>query len=203
MFETMMIRKPSFNRHKCVGLGLLLFVFLSSCETDLKEVDRIASIQAEEPIDISRGITVIFSDSTRIKAKMTAPEMRVFNRVEGDENAKEPYHEFQKGVKIIFYDENGEELQNIVSDYAIRRIDQKLVEFRRNVVITRVDGSVIKTEELIHNEEANTFYNSVPIVGYAKDGYSTFQGDSFTSDGSFKDIIITNSTGVTFLQNNQ
>jgi LPS export ABC transporter protein LptC len=177
-------------------------LLISSCETDLKEVNRIASIKEEEPIDISRGVTVIFSDSARVKAKMTAPEMRQFSGMQGDSVIGESYHEFQKGVKIIFFDEQGDELQNIVSDYAIRRMDQKLVEFKGNVIITRSDGSVIKTEELIHNEEANTFYNHVPIFGFSKDGFSTFQGTSFKSDGDFQNIIIQQSTGITYMQDN-
>src|SRR3546814_15804392 len=105
---------------------------------------------------------------------MTAPEMRYFNVVE-------PYYEFQKGVTIVFYDENSVETQRITSDYAIQKVAEELIEFRGNVVITRADGSIIKTEELIHDQKANTFYNHVPIEAYFKDGQGNFMGTSFTS----------------------
>lgn len=195
-------KRKTFPFLSFFGLGVAFVLLLSACETDLKEVNRLASIQEEEPIDISRGVTVIFSDSARVKAKLTSPEMHVFNGLKGDSVVGEAYNEFPKGIKIVFYDEQGDELQNIVSDYAIRKTDQKLVEFRGNVVITRQDGSVIKTEELIHNEETNTFYNNVPIFGYSKDGHSSFQGSSFQADGDFKNIIIEQTTGITYLQDN-
>ena len=167
-----------------------------SCETDLKEVDRIASIQAEEPVDISQDVTVIYSDSAKVKAKMMAPEMRHYN-------VENPYYEFQKGVTIILFDENGVETQRITSDYAIQKETEELTEFRRNVVITRADGSVIKTEELIHDQKANTFYNHVPIQAHFKDGRGDFMGSSFQADGNFENIEVQNSTGLYIFENGQ
>ncbi len=180
--------------------GLLSVLFGAAsfigCETDLKEVDRIAAIQAEEPVDISQHVTVVYSDSALVKAKMTAPEMRHYN-------VEEPYYEFQKGVTIVFFDEEGTESQRITSDYAIQKETQELIEFRGNVVITRADGSVIKTEELIHDQKANTFYNHVTIEAYFKDGRGNFMGSSFHSDGSFENIEVQNSTGLYIFEDGQ
>ena len=187
--------KLGTNKGWVVAFTLLGMALLGACETDLKEVDRIAAIEAEEPVDISQGVTVIYSDSALVKAQMTAPEMREYN-------VEEPYYEFQKGVTIIFYDENGSESQRITSDYAIQKQAEELIEFRGNVVITRVDGSVIKTEELIHNQKENTFYNHVPITAFFKNG-DNLQGDYFTSDGDFTDVYIHNSTALHYLQPGQ
>lgn len=180
---------PGRNILHVAVFALLGSTLLASCETDLKEVDRIAAIQAEEPVDISHGVTIIYSDSALVKAKMNAPEMRHYN-------VEEPYYEFQKGVTIIFYDDNRVETQRITSDYAIQKEVEELTEFRGNVVITRADGSVIKTEELIYNQKANTFYNHVPIEAYFKDGRGNFMGSSFTSDASFENVEVQNSTGL-------
>jgi len=174
-----------------------LFAVFVSCEPDLKEVDRIASIQAEEPVDVSLGVTIIFSDSAKVKARLVSPEMRNYSTLES------PYYEFQKGLTIYFFDEFGNETQQITADYAIRRELEEMVEFRNNVVITRADGVQIKTEELIHNERENTFYNNSPISGYSKDGQNTFQGASFKSDGDFKNIEVQNTTGVMYLEGNR
>ena len=177
----------------CAILGTIL---LAACETDLKEVERIAAIQAEEPVDISLGITVVYSDSALVKARMTAPEMRHYN-------VEEPYYEFQKGVTIVFYDENRLETQRITSDYAIQKEAAELIEFRDNVVITLADGSIIKTEELIHDQKANTFYNHVPIEAYFKDERGNLMGTSFTSDAAFEDIVVQNMTGLHRLEDGQ
>lgn len=177
--------------------ALILVISLGACESDLAEVDRIASIQAEEPVDISLGVTIIFSDSAQVKAQIVAPEMRNYTAVDS------PYYEFQKGITIYFYDEQGSETQNITADYAVRRELEEMVEFRNNVIITRADGVQIKTEELIHNERENSFYNNSPIAGYSSDGRNTFQGSSFTSDADFKNIEVQNTTGVIFLEGNR
>lgn len=177
--------------------GIFLIGICSvSCEPDLKEVDRIASIQAEEPVDISRGVRVVFSDSALVKAELTAPEMRSYQAVEN------PYYEFPAGIKIIFFDEKGGYLQDITADYAVRKETEEMVEFRNNVVITRADGFQIFTDELIHNEKENVFYNHAPISGRTKDGQSAFQGSSFHANGDFTDIIIQNTTGNALVPNN-
>lgn len=183
------------NRSRFVLLlsGIFAGLWLTSCENDLAEVDRIASIQAEEPVDISTGVTVIFSDSSVVKAKLIAPEMRNYAAVES------PYYEFREGVTIHFYDPEGQETQVVTADYAIRKEKEELVEFRNNVVITRTDGVQIKTEELIHNEKENIFYNNQPISGYSSDGRNTFHGASFRSDGEFRNIEVQNTTGTVFM----
>jgi len=182
------------NILRLVACTSFIAIGLTACETDLKEVDRIAAIQAEEPVDISQDVTVIYSDSAKVKAKMTAPEMRHYN-------VENPYYEFQKGVTIIFFDENGKETQRITSDYAIQKEAEELTEFRRNVVITRIDGAVIKTEEVIHDQKANTFYNHVPIAFYSKD--NNFMAESFQSDGNFEVINAPNSTFLYNFENGQ
>lgn len=191
-----LILSPAIERGFVVLAIALSTLLIMSCETDLKEVDRIAAIQAEEPVDISIGITVIFSDSAVVQAKMTAPEMRHYN-------VEAPYYEFQEGVTIMFYDEHSIETQRITADYAIQKEVEELIEFRGNVIITRADGSVIKTEELIHDQKENTFYNHVPITAYFTDGKGNFMGSSFQSDGSFQNIEVQNSTGLYIFENGQ
>ncbi len=154
----------------------------------MKDIERIANIQEEEAVDISKNVTVIYSDSAQVKAELQAPEMRTFHDTTGN-------YEFTKGVEILFFDENGEEAQRIRSDYAIQRQSKGLTEFRKNVVVTRADGSVIKTEELFHDEKEERYYNTVPIVLLFKDDRGDLQASSFTSDLDFENIIGENMTG--------
>lgn len=185
MVQTRFIRLiPLFFALAAVGIA---------CEPDLQEVNRIANIEAEKPVDISKGVTIIFSDSAIVKAKIVADEMHQYREVE------KPYFEFPKGITIFFYGPDGEETQNITSEYAVRYEFEERVVFRNNVVITRSDGIRIETEELIHDEKQNIFFNTVPISGYSADGKNTFQGASFTADGSLKNIEIQNTTGSVYV----
>ncbi|HLR00333.1 MAG TPA: LPS export ABC transporter periplasmic protein LptC [Sphingobacterium sp.] len=167
---------------------IILLPLFSACVNDMKDIERIANIQEEEAVDISKNVTVIYSDSAQVKAELQAPEMRTFHDTTGN-------YEFTKGVEILFFDENGEEAQRIRSDYAIQRQSKGLTEFRKNVVVTRADGSVIKTEELFHDEKEERYYNTVPIVLLFKDDRGDLQASSFTSDLDFENIIGENMTG--------
>ncbi|MFD2537352.1 LptA/OstA family protein [Sphingobacterium chuzhouense] len=166
-------------------LGALSFM---ACENDLRDVEKIANIQQEENVNISRDVTVIYSDSAKVKAELTAPELREYP----DSIAM---YEFQKGVLIRFFDEHGGESQRIRSDYAVQKINEGLTEFRKNVVVNMVDGSVIKTEELYFDEKKNIYYNSVPITFDFKDQRGSLQATSFISDTDFKKIDGQNMTG--------
>ncbi len=171
-----------------IWLGVIL---LGSCEPDLREVDRIANMKKGEAVDISYGVTLTYSDSAVVKAVMTSPEMRVLH--DSTQN-----YEFPKGVLIVFYDESGKESHRIVSDYAIQREKEKTTTFRKNVVVTAINGDIVKTEELIYDENSDTFYNHTLITAYSKN--DNLQGSSFTSDGNFKNINIENATALYHVQ---
>lgn len=174
-------------------IGTILFM---ACENDLRDVEKIANIQEEENVNISKDVTVIFSDSARVKAELTSPELREYSD-------SIPMFEFQKGVLIRFFDENGQESQRIRSDYAIRKLDEELTEFRKNVVVNMADGSVIKTEELYFDEKKDIYYNTVPITFEFKDQRGNLQATSFISDGQFKKIDGQNMTGFFIPSNDQ
>lgn len=174
-------------------LGAMLFM---ACENDLKDVAKVANIQDEEQVNISTDVTVIYSDSAVVKAELKSAELREYPDSIG-------FYEFQKGVVIRFFDPDGSESQRVVSDYAIQRTKEGLTEFRKNVVITRADGSVIKTEELFFDEPSNKYYNTVPITFDLKDGRGAFQATSFTSDGSFKKIDGQNATALYYFSDSQ
>ena len=175
-----------------VLLGAILSI---ACENDQKDIDRLTNIEAEEAVDISKDVTVIYSDSARVKAELKAPEMRQYHDSTGN-------MEFKKGVLVIFYDDNAKESQRITSEYAILKQKQKLTEFRKNVVITMADGSVIKTEELIHDEQKKQYYGSQPISADFTDGRGQMQGTSFISDVDFKIVDFTNATGIIYPKSN-
>lgn len=170
-------------------LGILLFV---SCENDINEVNKIENIQQEEAVDISTDVKIIYSDSAKVKAQLTGPEMRIYHDTAGNRNSN---YEFKKGLQIIFYDANGKESQRIKSDYGIQRSKENIIEFRKNVVITMANGSIIKTEEFFYDQTNKQYYNTVPITFEMKDGRGNFQGTSFTSDDAFNNIKAENMTG--------
>lgn len=174
----------------CISLmGVLLLI---SCENDLREVSKIENIQQEEAVDISKHVRIVLSDSAVVKAELTGPEMRIYHDTTGTQTGN---YEFPKGLQIVFFDENRVESQRIRSDYGLQRAKDNIIEFRRNVVITMANGSIIKTEEFLYDQDNERYYNTVPITFEMKDGRGNFQGTSFTSDANFNNIKADNMTG--------
>lgn len=186
---TKKLKKGSrFFKTNSLFYAFVLLLSTSACVNDMKDIERIANIQEEEAVDISKNVKVIYSDSAQVKAELKAPEMRTYHDTSSN-------FEFKKGVEIVFFGEDGEEAQRIKSDYAIQRQSVGLTEFRYNVVVTMADGSVIKTEELFHDEKGERYYNTVPIVFLFNDDRGNLQASSFTSDLDFKKIDGENMTG--------
>lgn len=158
-----------------VFIGLFLLA-LTACENDLQEVERISNRVVEDPVDVSYGVKVIYSDSSVVKAQMTTPKMLHFN-------TEDPYYEFPEGGLLIMYDSTQTETQRVKSDYAIQRVNSGITELRKNVVATRADGMTLKSEELIWDEKQKRFYSNLPVVITinGKDSY----GNSFWSNEDF------------------
>ncbi|NGM64632.1 LPS export ABC transporter periplasmic protein LptC [Sphingobacterium sp. SGR-19] len=182
---------PIHNIYKKLSLAIYMLlgtIVFMACENDLRDVEKIANIQQEENVNVSKDVTVTYSDSAKVKAELTAPELREYPDSIG-------MYEFQQGVLIRFFDEHGEESQRIRSDYAVQKVKEELIEFRKNVVVNMVDGSIIKTEELFLDQKKNIYYNSVPITFDFKDQRGSLQATSFISDTDFKKIDGQNMTG--------
>ncbi len=169
--------------------GVVSFIFIllfTACENDLKEVERVSNQKTEDPIDISYGVKVIYSDSAVVKAQLTTPKMLHFN-------TEDPYYEFPEGGLLIMYDSTRTETQRVKSDYAIQRVNTGITELRKNVVATRADGMTLKSEELIWDENEKRFYSNLPVTIIINN--QTSYGTSFWAKEDFSYFEITSQTG--------
>lgn len=167
--------------------GILLTALLfPGCENDLKDVERISSIQEEVPVDASYGVTIIYSDSTLVKAKLKTPEMLHYN-------TEDPYYEFPKGGTLIFYDPDQQETQRVTADYAIQKEETGITELRKNVVATRADGLIVKSDELFWDENKRIFYSNKQVT-LIRDG-TVQTGTSFWSNEDFTKVEFTSLVG--------
>src|SRR4051812_48399564 len=90
----------------CLPVLFAGMLFLSACENDLNKVKEITAADATQPIQRTTGVTMIYSDSAKVKAKVTTPLLI-------DYQTKTPYKIMPKGVKVIFYNANLKEEGNI------------------------------------------------------------------------------------------
>jgi len=178
------IRLKLFNYILFLALTGVLFI---SCENDLREVEKISSKAPSIKVDTTRGVTVIYSDSAVVKAKLSAPILYTYN-------TSQPKYEFVKGVTIIFFDDQQKESSRVVSDYAVRKENEKIVELRKNVVVTNIKGDTFKSEELLWDEKLKKFY-SRQLVYITKPDGTSLAGTGFESDETFLNPKIESASG--------
>ncbi len=167
-------------------LAFLLALLCSACENDLRDVEQISKKKLEIPVDKSTGVTIIYSDSAYVKAKMITPELLNYK-------TDNPYIEMKKGVEVIFYDLNQQETSTVKADYAIRREREKTVELKKNVVATNNRGETFKSDELVWDESKRQFSSDRLVT--ISSGNNILYGTSFWANEDFSYYEIVQSTG--------
>ena len=150
-------------------LLLITGVFLLfACENDIERIHLLAN--PEELPDIEgKEMEIIYSDSGRVQAKLTAPVIRRFSRIE------KPYIEFPEGLHAHFYNKDLEYISEIIADYAIYYTGEKLWIARGNVEADNFEkGEKLNTEELFWDEKTKKVYSNSFSRIENKDG--TFYG---------------------------
>lgn len=156
--------------------GLLIFLFfVLSCKNSIEEVNTLTVTQNEAP-ETGKGIELIYSDSAKIKFKLTAGRLE---RKEGEI----PVTEFFDGVKIIFYDDDMKPESEIRSDYAIHYEKEEKMIARDNVVVVNINGDQLNTEELTWEQQKHLVYTDVFVKITTSE--ETLFGDGLESNEDF------------------
>lgn len=166
------------------GLLTLLGVF-AACQNDLSKVKEIEMKQKED-IEVTKQAEIIYSDSAHVKAKLTTPILY-------HHKSNNPYYEMPKGIKVIFFDKDLKQTSTVVSDYAIRKENQKIVELKKNVVATNAEGKTFKSDELIWDENLKRFYSNKLVT--INTGGNLITGPGFWSNEDFSYYEIRQGSG--------
>jgi len=135
----------------------------------------------------ARYIDVLFSDSGRIEARITAPLM---NRYAGES----PYMEFPKGFKIYLFDSIRRTSSTISGNRGIRREYARTMEAWGHVVVrSEKKNQQLNTEHLIWDENKKLISSNVKVKITTPD--KILYGDGMTSNEAFTEYNIKNPTG--------
>jgi hypothetical protein len=167
---------------------LLGMLFLAACENDLNKIKQVSALQLSQPIDTSRGVEIIYSDSAIVKAKVTTPLMIEYTTAKS-------YYKMPNGIKVIHYDIYGQEDGNIVADSAVFRKNEQIMEFHKNVVATDAKGKTFKSDELIWDQVKKIIYSNKTVQMTNREG-DVLNSINFTSDEDFKFPKWDQATGV-------
>ncbi|MFL9843086.1 LPS export ABC transporter periplasmic protein LptC [Flavobacterium rhizosphaerae] len=155
---------------------LLTVFFLLSCESNLKDVQRM-NATSFNPAGITEDINLKYTDSGKIKAILISPLMNDFT------NLQYGFNEFPKGVNVTFYDNKGGK-SHVVADYAITYEETSIIDLQGNVKLSTDDGKVLQTEQLYYDQKNEWFYTEKYFKFTDGEGEYEGPGIDFSKDFS-------------------
>lgn len=184
------------NHWLCVIITAVVCpLLLGACTNDLKKIREISNRQVNSPADTTRGVDAIFSDSARVKTRVTAPLLLEY---QVSKDIKEGYQLMPKGVKAVFYDKDLKITGTVTADTAYYYSARQVMNLRKNVVITSAKGDVFTSPELNWNmatHEINTFKPFEIKMANGNIGHGT----SLETNEKFDPYTVKNQTGVIIL----
>ena len=175
---------PRFIRFLAILQVTLLL--LSSCNKE-KEVVAPKLHNQEDPKMSAVNIEVLFSDSGKVQAKLSAPILNEYVD-------KNPRMDFPRGFRIVMYDSAMQVKSSITALYGIRFDYRGYMEARGNVIVrNEVKNEQLNTEHLIWDERNHRIYNNDPIKVITPG--KVLYGNDLESDESFTRYNFKNPTG--------
>ncbi len=171
---------------------ILFTVSVSACTNDLSKVAAIANAQASIPVETSKNIVLLYSDSAIVKARLTSPEMQYFK-------IKVPYHSMNKGLHLEFFDKFLNVESELFAKKGTRYDTKNIVEVRDSVVVINTKGEKLTTERLIWNENTKKIYTDKFVSITTKD--QVIYGEGFEANQDLTAYKIKKIRGTVALKN--
>ena len=173
---------------KSITVLILGTVMLFSCKTNMKDVNAIGNRDGM-PEMCGGNMELIYSDSARLKYKVTTPLYNKYNQ----ENNK--YDEFPKGIHAELYEKDGTMVGSITSKYAKKLEEEMLWELRNEVVVINADGKKLETDLMFWDMKKEIIYSD--RYSRLTSGDQIIEGNNgFKSDQSLKNPVFNKITGV-------
>ena len=165
---------------------LLAILFLQSCESNLKDVQRIYKTSFV-PTGEADSINLKYTDSGRVKSILQSLKMVDYS------TAKNPFVEFPKAVLVTLIDANGNKTK-VVADKAISYKKTEVIDLIGNVKIQTFDGKVLETNQLYFDQKNEWFFTEEAFTFKDADG-SYLQGIGIDFSKDFKIFNMQNNNG--------
>lgn len=157
-----------------LALSLLTFY---SCENDLAQLPGNNNLK-DLDADRASEVTFIYSENGVTKAKLYTKDFT------GNENAKPPYIDFNKGVKMELFNDSLK-VENIITAKTARYYTKDGNVIAKDSVIARnVKGDKLETDELIWNRRLSRFYTDKNVKITANGQITTGRGLEANQDFS-------------------
>jgi len=138
------------------GFSVFAVALFFSCDDGVSTFKQINQFN-ENPVGIAYDLRMTYTDSTVVKAILTAPINLDYTHLSFK------YSEFPEGLKIIFYNNKNEE-NTVVADYGILYNQTKIIDLKGNVVLFSEDGSRLETDQMYWDSENEWLFTEQPFT---------------------------------------
>jgi LPS export ABC transporter protein LptC len=173
---------------KLFALLVLIAITFCACENNLEVVSALTDPK-KMPEITSTNIVVLYSDSAKVRAKITAKQSDYFASVQ------EPYFEFPKGMRIYFYDDSMNVKAEISANYAVYYERKQLYEARNDVVVINRKGDKLNTEQLFWDGNKHKIYSTKYCRVTDTEGYQHVGNHGLESDETFDNYQFKGASG--------
>jgi LPS export ABC transporter protein LptC len=155
-------------------MAAIIIVCLTACRNDISVVNSL-TLKEKSPEEVMEDIHFFLSKEGSIDQEFLIKKMNKYA-------IPERYLECPEGFEIIAYRADKTKRISLKADYGISYEDRKIMEAKRNVVITNFStGEIIETEHLIWNQNKKLIYSNRQIKQTKADG-SIYIGERFESN---------------------
>jgi LPS export ABC transporter protein LptC len=164
-----------------------LVIILFSCQNKRSDIMALAMPKVS-PTQQGKGITMIYSDSSRLKMVLKAGQMLTYDR-----NVKEPFTLLPNGLTMGFYDKTEKLEATLSANYGIHYPQRKRMEVKYNVVVVNKNGETLNTEHLIWDEVTKKIHSDAFVK--ITTGKEIIMGKGFESNEDLTQYQIKEVTG--------
>lgn len=161
-----------------------MFLFVS-CGNTTEEINKMV-IKDDGPMEVSEGVTMLFSDQGLAKMKLESPLMHRYELEEG----KEMKMECPIGMKVTFYDSLGQEESQLTSKYGVLFSKKEYIVVQDSVVFINNKGEKLNTDLLHVDFKKDSVYTHQKVTVSSPKG--TISGMGMHSNGNFTNYKVHN-----------
>lgn len=171
---------------------LLILVATVACNSEKIDKVKVSVAPNDLPLERGKNISINYTDSGYVKARIFAPLLERYNNEERVES------EMRQGFTAYFYDRSGKINSYIKSKYALRNELTRTMTARQDVIVVNNKGDTLRTEELIWDEKTDKIFSDKFVNITTPD--QIIMGTGLESNTSFTWYRVFNITGIVNLK---
>ncbi len=163
-------------------------LFHWSCQRNKEKIKSLI-LPAERPTQKSKNVTILYSDSTQLKAMLYAHQMIAYEK-----NQTDPFIFFPDSIKIIFYNQQQIPSSTLTALQAVYFTKTQKAYLKYNVNFINDKQEHLITENIVWNQSTGKITTDKPIKIITPT--QIINGNGIECEEDFSSYTIKNITGI-------